>query len=80
MAQIDDLNAAIDSLSNDLADVGTNVSTVLQELKDAQSAGTPPDLTSAIAKLQTADSSLKSIDQTLKDAEPQAPATNNPTT
>jgi len=78
MAQIDDLNAAIDSLSNDLADVGTNVSTVLAELKAAQSAGTPVDLTSAIAKLQTADSSLKSIDQTLKDAEPQAPSDSTP--
>jgi hypothetical protein len=72
MAQIDDLNAAIDSLSADLTDVATNVSTVLQELKDAQSAGTPVDLSSAIAKLQTADASLKTIDQNLKDAEPQS--------
>ena len=73
MAQLDDLNAAIDSLSADLTDVATNVSTVLDELKAAQSAGTPVDLTSAISKLQTADASLKTIDQNLKDAEPAPP-------
>lgn len=73
MGQLEDLNAAIDGLSADITDIQTNVSTVLDELKAAQAAGTPVDLTSAISKLQTADASLKTIDQNLKDAEPQTP-------
>ncbi len=70
MAQIDDLNTAIDTLTADIADVGTNVGDVLTLLKAAQSGGTPVDLTAAIEKLTAADASLKTVDASLKAVEP----------
>lgn len=70
LAQVDDLNAAVTNLDTDLADVSANVSQVLVLLQSAQSTGSQPDLSSAITKLIAADVSLKSIDASLKGAEP----------
>lgn len=74
MAQIDDLNAAIATLTADITDVGTNVSTVLAMLVAAQAGDTPVDLTAAIASLTTADTALKAVDAGLKAVEPTPPA------
>ena len=81
MSKLDDLNAAIDNESADITSIQSNVSAVLDELKAAQAAGTgitDDQVTALIAKISTADESLKTIDQNLKDAEPAPPPATPP--
>jgi len=82
MAQFDDLDAAITKESAIIADLSTNVTAVLDELKAAQSAGTGmtnDQVASLVAKLGAADTTLQGLDDALKAAEPAPPATVNPT-
>ena len=71
MAQIDDLNTAIDAVSGDVASVASDVTEVLQLLKNAQ--GTSADLSPAIAKLAAVKTALDTVDANLKAVEPAAP-------
>jgi len=69
MATAQDLEAAIDNVTTQVAQVGTDVTAVLNLLTAAQQNGTaiPQD---AIDKLTAISSSLTSIDGSLKGAEP----------
>lgn len=68
MSQIDDLNAAVQGVRDDVNSVQADVTSVLALLKQ-----TPPDVSGAIAALQSIDTDLKGVDTGLKAALPQTP-------
>lgn len=75
MAQIDDLNAAIDAISTKVGKVGDELKTVIAELAEANQ-NPDVDLTVSIAKLQGISDSLDSLDVLVPDvpATPEEPA------
>lgn len=76
MAQIDDLNTALDTISTEIAKISTDVTNLVAELQAAQNnPGT--DLSGAIAKAQAIESSLTAVDA-LVPAAPVAPTTDAP--
>lgn len=70
MAQIDDLNTAVNTLSDTITSVNTDVTEVITELITLQQTANGPDLSGVIAKLQNANASLTTIDTSLKTVEP----------
>jgi hypothetical protein len=73
MAQLDDLNAGISKISDDISAISGDVSSVLAELKKLQGTTPPPyqpiDLSGPIASLTALDAKLQGIDASLKTAE-----------
>lgn len=74
MADIDTLNAEVAELAADEASIANDVKIVLDELKAQQTGNTPPDLSGAIAALETLHAKLQTDDAALVAAEP-APVT-----
>jgi uncharacterized protein (DUF3084 family) len=69
MAQIDDLNAAVDNISSGIAVLNTDVQTILADfvaLQAAQANGGPVDLTAPITRLQGLAANLASLDSAVK--------------
>lgn len=69
MAAIDDLNAAVQSVSDGLTLVQTDIETVIADFKAASGA---VDLSGPIAKLQSIATNLGTLDATVKAAIPPA--------
>jgi len=70
MAQIDDLNVAIATLTNTANQLGTDIQASIADLQAklaaALAAGTPPDLSGPIAAIQAAATSLANLDTSTK--------------
>ena len=73
MAQLDDLNAAAEAVSQVIAQISTDEASVLAELKALQALPGAPDLSGVIAKLTGAVATATAADEALKAAIPAAP-------